>query len=271
MLNEKNFTARINLKYDLYSNWSDNNPILNAGEVALAYIPNDENNATPPQVMIKVGDGVHHYNDLRYVSASADDVLDACKSEDTLRAFINGVIAGAGFGTLAYKSKVADSDLESEYIIVSESEKTEIVAPQSEIDDSQVSLGLTWSSSKINELRIKLDQLANEVNFYIPLLETADETYDTEVETSAIEEAYQNGKAIWVVASDIFLPLRQRVDANTWIFSGYADTRAYDITITATNVTLTYTEVASTFAVRQLENTVDQKTQVQIISWEDDD
>lgn len=104
---EKTLNTRIKLRYDLYSNWSTNNPVLLAGEVALAYIPTDNTlnvgqdvtGTTPPQVLIKVGDGTNHYNDLKYVSALAADVLTACKSEDGLKAFINGVIAEAGIAT----------------------------------------------------------------------------------------------------------------------------------------------------------------------------
>jgi hypothetical protein len=110
MATEKFLNTKIKLRYDLYSNWATNNPKLLAGEVALAYIPTGENNSvsvgegkvngtTPPQVLIKVGDGEHQYNDLKYVSALAADVLAACKSEEGLKTFINGVIADAGIAT----------------------------------------------------------------------------------------------------------------------------------------------------------------------------
>lgn len=110
MATEKTLNTRIKLRYDLYSNWSTNNPKLLAGEVALAYIPTGANNSvaigegtvsgtTPPQVLIKVGDGEHNYNDLKYVSALAADVLSACKTEAGLTAFINNVIAGADMAT----------------------------------------------------------------------------------------------------------------------------------------------------------------------------
>ena len=103
----KILNTRIQLKYDLYSNWATKNPVLLAGEVALAYIPTDSSlnvgqnvaGTTPPQVLIKVGDGVSNYNDLKYVSAMAADVLAACKSEEGLKAFINDVIADAGIAT----------------------------------------------------------------------------------------------------------------------------------------------------------------------------
>ena len=116
---EKILNTRIRLKYDLYSNWSTNNPKLLEGEVALAYIPTGENSGvtvgetsvngtTPPQVLIKVGDGVHNYNDLEYVSAKAADVLAACKSENALKTFINNVIADAGIATSDAMEALAD-------------------------------------------------------------------------------------------------------------------------------------------------------------------
>lgn len=104
---DKILATRIKLKYDLYSKWVTNNPVLLEGEVAFAYVPTDSSlnvgqtvqGSTPPQVLIKVGDGVNHYNDLKYVSALAADVLAACKSEASLKTFINNVIADAGIAT----------------------------------------------------------------------------------------------------------------------------------------------------------------------------
>lgn len=117
----KILNTRIKLKYDLYSNWSTNNPVLLAGEVALAYVPTDSSlsvgnasvsGTTPPQVLVKVGDGTNHYNDLKYVSALAADVLAACKSEAALTTFVNGVIADAGLASSesmdGLTSRVAD-------------------------------------------------------------------------------------------------------------------------------------------------------------------
>lgn len=113
MANEKILNTRIKLKYDLYSNWSTNNPVLLEGEVALAYVPTADPNhnvsvgegsvtgTTPPQVLIKVGDGTNHYNDLKYVSALAADVLAVCKSETALIAFINNLITGANLASNA--------------------------------------------------------------------------------------------------------------------------------------------------------------------------
>ena len=78
---EKTFNTRIQLKYDTYTNWTSNNPVLKAGEMALATI---ESNVTgvnsAPTVLIKVGDGTHNYNDLPYASGKAADVYSWAKA-----------------------------------------------------------------------------------------------------------------------------------------------------------------------------------------------
>ena len=76
---EHTLNTRILLKYDTYANWTSNNPVLKAGEMAIATVANIEaNKATGftnlPNVVLKVGDGTSHYNDLKFVSALAADV-----------------------------------------------------------------------------------------------------------------------------------------------------------------------------------------------------
>lgn len=75
--------TRIALKYDSYANWTSNNPVLLAGEIAIATIPADNtttNFQNLPNVVLKVGDGTAHYNDLKFVSALAADVYDWAKA-----------------------------------------------------------------------------------------------------------------------------------------------------------------------------------------------
>ena len=78
--------TRIALKYDSYENWVSNNPVLLAGEVAIATIPVNDHETMPthfqnlPNVVMKVGDGSSHYNDLKFVSALAADVYDWAKA-----------------------------------------------------------------------------------------------------------------------------------------------------------------------------------------------
>ena len=80
--------TRIALKYDSYLNWTTNNPVLLAGEIAIATIPvaaEGNNSASTgftnlPNVVMKVGDGSSHYNDLKFVSALSADVYDWAKA-----------------------------------------------------------------------------------------------------------------------------------------------------------------------------------------------
>ena len=91
----KNLNTRIALKYDSYENWTHHNPILLKGEIAIAELPISEKKpgvgepnaegSTPaiqnaPNILIKVGDGTNHYNDLKFVSALAADVYSWAKA-----------------------------------------------------------------------------------------------------------------------------------------------------------------------------------------------
>ena len=79
----KVFQTRIQLKYDTYANWSTNNPILKAGEMAIATVAAGERDTMTnlPNIVLKVGDGTSHYNDLKFVSALAADVHGWAKAE----------------------------------------------------------------------------------------------------------------------------------------------------------------------------------------------
>ena len=91
---EKTFNTRIQLKYDTYENWVSNNPVLKAGEAAIAAI---ENNAggikNAPSIVIKVGDGTSNYNSLKFVSALAADVPSWAKEAEKPRYHVNEIMA----------------------------------------------------------------------------------------------------------------------------------------------------------------------------------
>jgi glycerol-3-phosphate responsive antiterminator len=91
----KNLNTRIALKYDSYENWVYHNPILLKGEIAITKLPIDKDKpnigepnaagSTPaiqnaPNIVIKVGDGTNHYNDLKFVSAVAADIYSWAKA-----------------------------------------------------------------------------------------------------------------------------------------------------------------------------------------------
>ena len=66
---EKILNTRIQLKYDSYENWKINNPILKRGEVAIATVPSNQDGVVnAPSLLMKVGDGINHYNDLQFLS-----------------------------------------------------------------------------------------------------------------------------------------------------------------------------------------------------------
>ena len=76
---EKILNTRLMLKYDTYANWLANDPVLKAGEMAVATVANnDANKATGftnlPNIVLKVGDGTSKYSELKFVSALAADV-----------------------------------------------------------------------------------------------------------------------------------------------------------------------------------------------------
>lgn len=78
----KVFQTRIQLKYDTYENWIAANPILKKGEMAIATVDSGVQSMTNlPNIVLKVGDGASHYNQLKFVSALAADVHEWAKAE----------------------------------------------------------------------------------------------------------------------------------------------------------------------------------------------
>ena len=73
--------TRIQLKYDTYTNWNTNNPVLKTGELAIAEIP-ASTGAVPnePAYLLKVGNGTDHFKDLEWISGKAADVYAWAKA-----------------------------------------------------------------------------------------------------------------------------------------------------------------------------------------------
>lgn len=101
MVNEKILQTRISLKIDTLENWKSSSLILRNGEIALATVAAEAGTSLQePVVMLKVGDGEKTFSQLGWnFYAKAADVLAACKDEQALKTFINGVIADAGIAT----------------------------------------------------------------------------------------------------------------------------------------------------------------------------
>ena len=77
----KDLKARLKLKYDLYANWITNDPVLLAGEAAIAVVPADTNAVVQePCILIKIGDGTKKFSQLPFVSGIAADVYNWAKA-----------------------------------------------------------------------------------------------------------------------------------------------------------------------------------------------
>ena len=73
--------TRIQLKYDTYSNWTTNNPVLLSGEIAVVVVP-ASSDVVPnePAILFKVGNGSAKFNALQWVAAPAADVYSWAKA-----------------------------------------------------------------------------------------------------------------------------------------------------------------------------------------------
>lgn len=101
--------TRIKLKYDTLANWGSKNPVLLAGEIAIATIPNaNPANKELPPVMFKVGDGTSKFSQLEWASALAADVYGWAKAA-VRPTYKYGDSDLTGFGTAAEKN-VGDFD-----------------------------------------------------------------------------------------------------------------------------------------------------------------
>ena len=107
MADNHTLNTRIKLKYDTYENWIAKDPVLLAGEVAIATIPDTDKSTgfqNLPNIVFKVGDGSSTYSQLKFVSALAADVHGWAKGVDKpvytadeidgIKKYIDDIIAG---------------------------------------------------------------------------------------------------------------------------------------------------------------------------------
>ena len=103
--------ARISLTCDSTANWMETNPILLAGEAAVEL-------AAQGKVMLKIGDGVHHWRDLAYQGSDVQAILDLI-SANTEAIELNSRNISAldetinGEGGIGERLSTAEQDIES--------------------------------------------------------------------------------------------------------------------------------------------------------------
>lgn len=113
---ENRLNVRLSLKYDSYENWKTRNPVLLKGEVAFTTIPEGDTSGEArelPAVLVKVGDGEHAYNDLKFISAKAADVSEWAKA-DTKPEYTATEIKDLD----TYIQGLSDVDTDTQYTIV---------------------------------------------------------------------------------------------------------------------------------------------------------
>ena len=77
------FNTRISLKYDIYANWVEKDPVLLAGELAVVVVPAATGAvAKEPAILFKAGDGSSKFSQLQFAAGLAADVYDWAKAEN---------------------------------------------------------------------------------------------------------------------------------------------------------------------------------------------
>lgn len=187
----KTLNTRIQLKYDTYANWTSKNPVLLAGEIAVATLDSTVTtqsgvgnpNANIPNVVLKVGDGTTAYNSLKFVSGLAADVYAWAKAEtkpsytaeeiEGLSNYIAGEIEDTdtqytiekdGVNGLILKSKSkGSSTYDTTVASISFSDlatKTEVQAVQTALDEAVAEGGAVDTRIAANNAILKMDEVS---------------------------------------------------------------------------------------------------------------
>lgn len=189
---EKILNTRILLKIDTLENWSTSTLKLKEGELAFATVAASAGTGlTEPVVMAKIGTAEEKtFSELPWAfHAKASDVLSACKSEEGLKAFINGVIADAGIAsssameTLAGRVTTAEGEIDALQADLNTAEtglKARMTAAEGDISALEGLVGDTKVADQITAAINALD-LANtyEAKGEAAKVSTALETYKT--------------------------------------------------------------------------------------------
>ena len=182
----KTLNTRVALRYDSYENWLTNDPVLLAGEIALASVSvkQDGDVQHVPSVLIKCGNGTSKYSELDYVYAKAADVLTACKTEAGLTAFVTNVINNSGIATTEGLSALAGRVTTAE---------GEIDTLQSEMDAVEVKAAANETAIGELETLVGDEAVATQIANKIAELKLG-ETYDAKGAAAAVQTALDTYK-----------------------------------------------------------------------------
>lgn len=145
--------TRIRLKYDLYSNWNEKNPILLEGEVAIA-VPGTNLGSveTAASCLMKVGNGTSHFNDLPWLNAPAADVHAwAKKSEAEFKSWLTSA-EGPKLATQADLSDLDTrvTDVENELNTATTGLKARVTAVENDLNTATTGLKARMDTAEDN-------------------------------------------------------------------------------------------------------------------------
>ena len=166
---ENRLAAHLLLRYDTYSNWMNSSTILMSGEAAVAIFPlnntitrTDNTPAnTPPAVGIKIGDGVHYFDELPWVQAVAADVYNWAKQSTKpsysaseivgLSNYIEQYTSGGSTGISASDYRIAYNEETKQYILqYQDADTQEWTDTTGTIDLSQIWQHITYLENWAN-------------------------------------------------------------------------------------------------------------------------
>ena len=180
--------TRILLRYDTLSNWLSSTVILKKGEMAVAAATYDYTiegtnyrpSNTPPAIGLKVGDGVHYFDELPWVQAVASDVYAWAKAATKptysateisgLAEFIanQGGGGGGSGGTTSSAYRIIYDTINSKYILQTYDETNqEWVNTTSEINLSDILTRINNIERWANGARSNLGNIELPITEYI--------------------------------------------------------------------------------------------------------
>lgn len=107
--------TRVKLKYDTFTNWSSNNPVLLKGEIAVVEVPTTQGSVVNvPSMLFKVGDGTKNFNALPWASALSADVYDWAKKATKPTYSANEITGLSDF----INDEIEDTDTQYQVILV---------------------------------------------------------------------------------------------------------------------------------------------------------
>lgn len=198
---EKILNTRILMKIDTLENWSTSSLKLKEGELAFATVAASAGTGlTEPVVMVKIGTAEEKtFSELPWAfHAKAADVLSACKSEESLKAFVNGVIADAGIASSSAMEALAGRVTTAE---------GEIDTLQSEMDAVEAKAAANETAIGALEGLVGEKNVATQISEAIAALDLAN-TYEVKGEAAKVQTALDtyktsNDAAVQKNASDI--------------------------------------------------------------------